>query len=443
MKKVAILILTVLIVLVSVGCKTIVVEYSSAETSTVYDQSVTSVHDEQDSDTNGLNNSQQSSVDEPKDENQQTNTNSSNTTSIWWPEHMQDQTNDNITIENNSSNDKYEKNIIVDGKKYSYVWGDEFTNDSIDYGDALYSNGPIKEGKIWDTTGMVPWFDDISIPAKPADRKKYNYIKDGALTMKAGCFDWSNQGNQTFNFKPINDKLKYAMGGVITTRKTMVYRKGYAEIRAKVPLLNGAWPAWWLRSTGSDLIKYPDGGTDKTPIYTLEIDVFEAWAYLGTAVYPGIHKWYKNTYNPKTDTVLDYEGNDITSKITGQKNLESSQFSCVVPNRKPYNFDLDNFDDYHTYGFLWTDDKMAFSVDGEVYFTVDLTTAYDGYSDGRYDFNQYMYFLFDCHLMTPGASWGGTNAQRYTGNGDTSDVEFNVEYIRLWQEEGKEDIILK
>ena len=92
--------------LVSVGCKTIVVEYSSAETSTVYDQSVTSVHDEQDSDTNVLNNSQQSSADKPIDKNQQINTNSSNTTSIWWPEHMQDQTNDNITIENNSSNDK-------------------------------------------------------------------------------------------------------------------------------------------------------------------------------------------------------------------------------------------------------------------------------------------------------------------------------------------------
>jgi hypothetical protein len=86
---------------------------------------------------------------------------------------------------------------------------------------------------------------------------------------------------------------------------------------------------------------------------------------------------------------------------------------------------------------------LSLIVDGKVYFTVDLTTAYDGYCDGRYDYNQYMYFLFDSHLMTPGASWGGTQEQRYTGNGDTSDVEFNVEYIRLWQEEGKEDIILK
>lgn len=443
MKRIIVFILAVLIVITSVGCRTVVVEYSSAKTDVVYTQSETSAYDKQYPDTNSINvNNQQLNTSEQENKDQESDASSSNTTSVWWPEHMKPQTN-NITIENTSSNDKYAKNIVVDGKKYSYVWGDEFTGDTIDYSDALYSEDPIKEGKIWDTTAMVPWFDDISIPAKSEDRKKYNYIKDGALTMKAGCFDWSGQGDRTFNYKTVSDKLKYAMGGVITTRKTMVFRKGYAEIRAKVPFLNGAWPAWWMRSTGSDLIKYSDGGTDKTPIYTWEIDIFEAWTYLGTTVYPNVHKWYRNTYDAKTDTVLDYEGNDITSKIVGQKNRESSQFSCTVPNRKSYKFNLDNFDDYHTYGFLWTDDKMVFSVDGEVYFTVDLTTAYDGYCDGRYDYSQYMYFLFDCHLITPGASWGGTNEQRYTGNGDTSDVEFNVEYIRLWQEEGKEDIILK
>ncbi len=344
-------------------------------------------------------------------------------------------------ITNNSTPESYADTVTVNGKKYNYVWGDEFNGNSIDYSDGLYSNGPIKQGKIWDTTGMVPWFDDISIPAVPKDRMKYNYIKDGKLTMKAGCFDWSNQGQQTFNYKTVSDKLKYAMGGVLTTRKTMVYRKGYAEIYAKVPFDNGAWPAWWTRSTGSDLIKYPDGTTDDNPIYTLEIDIFEVWGYLGTTIYPNIHKWYKNTYNPVTKQVLDYNGIDITDNITVNKNQEPSQFSCQIPNRKTYSLNLDNYDKYHTYGFLWTDTEMVFMVDGIDYFTADLTEPYDGYCDGKYDYNQYMYFLLDCHLMTPGASWGGNASQRYSGNGDTSDVEFDVEYIRLWQEEGKKDII--
>ena len=84
---------------------------------------------------------------------------------------------------------------------------------------------------------------------------------------------------------------------------------------------------------------------------------------------------------------------------------------------------------------------MVFFVDGIDYFVFDLTKPFDNYSDGRYDYNQYMYFLFDMYMITPGASWGGAPEQRYTGTGDTSDLEMNVEYIRLWQESGKEDII--
>ena len=29
--------------------------------------------------------------------------------------------------------------------------------------------------------------------------------------------------------------------------------------------------------------------------------------------------------------------------------------------------------EYHTYGFLWTDEEMTFSIDGVDYYTLDLT----------------------------------------------------------------------
>ena len=50
--------------------------------------------------------------------------------------------------------------------------------------------------------------------------------------------------------------------------------------------------------------------------------------------------------------------------------------------------------------------------------------------------------LLDMHMITPEATWGGKPEQRYSGTGDTSDLEMDVEYIRLWQEDGKEDIIV-
>lgn len=401
---------------------------TSSQTTQSNDVSLDSTNKKQDSDLDSSDNSNS----------QTTSSDDDNNTSDF-----EEQPTKNVIIENSSTIKKYADTIMINGKKYNYVWGDEFSENTIDYSEALYDgSAPITDGKIWDTTGMLPWFSDISIPANPADREYYNHIKNGELVMKAGCFDWSKyeKGSTTFNYKSVSDDLKYASGGILTTRKTMVYRRGYAEIYAKLPLANGGWPAWWLRSTGSELIKYPDGSTEKDPIFTLEIDIFESWDYLGDKIYPNIHKWYKNTYDPTTDSVVDYNGYDITNKIIAKKNYEPTQFSCC-PSRET--FEIVDPDEYHTYGFWWTDTIMVFMVDGIDYFTFDLTEPFDGYSDGKYDYNQYMYFLLDCYMITPGAEWGGTAEQRYTGTGDTSDIEMNVKYIRLWQEDGKEDIILR
>lgn len=341
------------------------------------------------------------------------------------------------TIVNNSTLESHADTITVNNKKYNYVWGDEFTSNTIDYGPQYYDNRPITPGKIWDTTCMVPWFSDISVPSNVDDRMKYNYVNDGKLVLKAGCYDWSNS-DKSYNGSK-TEKLEYAMGGVLTTRSTMVYRRGYAEIYAKLPFKNGAWPAWWLRSSGSDLIKYSDGTSYKDPIFTLEVDIFETWTYLGDTIYPTIHKFYKNTYDSASKKVFDYDNKDITSQINGNKNYDGNQFSIKASRET---FDLKNVNDYHTYGFLWTETEMIFLVDGIDYFVFDLKKAFDGYSDGKYEYNQYMYFLLDMHMITPEATWGGKPEQRYSGTGDTSDLEMNVEYIRLWQEDGKEDIIV-
>ncbi len=353
--------------------------------------------------------------------------------------------------------------MVIKGKNYKLVWNDEFDKNSIHYGPfGEAASSPEK----WQITGMMGYYPDFYIPRDVEDIKKYSYTENGELVLKAGMFDWSkyNVGDDTYTGRKVTEELKYANGGVLATHNTMVYRKGYAEIRAKLPFNNSAWPAWWTRSTGSPLIKYEEfGGTDYTdPVYTFEIDMIECWAHLGEYVYPNIHKWYKNHFvsDGTTDRkgygkVFDYDGNDVTDQIDKDVvNIEyngegkATQFTANIGGiyRKTgasRRYPLENANDYHTYGFLWTDEEMTFSIDGVDYYTLDLTKEFDGYHDGKYGWNQYMYFIFDNHIMTPMASWGGPPEKRFGGSGDTSDVEMRVDYIRLYQEEGKEDIITK
>ena len=350
--------------------------------------------------------------------------------------------------------------MIIRGKKYNYVWGDEFNEDTIDY---VPLEQQIQAPKKWKPTRMIQYYPDYDIPTRPEDMKRFNYIENGELVLKAGCFDWSKNykvGDKGLTRHTITEAHKYADGGVLATRDTMVFRRGYAEIRAKMPFKNGAWSAWWTRSANSPIIKYPEfGGTDwKDPIYNLEIDIIEIWASQVAKVYPNIHKWYSNTFVSDGTTdgkgigkVYDYDGNDVTDQITEKQFYEykqgkAHQFTSNIGGiyekdaRATYR-EVENPDEYHTYGFLWTEEEMTMSIDGVEYFTMDITKDFDGYNDGKYGFNQYMYFLFDCHMRTPGS---GKRIDRcFGGTGDTNDIEMRIEYIRLYQEEGKEDIIIK
>lgn len=352
-----------------------------------------------------------------------------------------------------------EKQIVVRGKKYNYVWGDEFEENSISYAPPSEKvTAPYK----WKTTGMMPIYRDLNVPSNVEDLKRFNYIKDGKLTLKAGAYDWSKYvGQKSHIGHTITQEHKYANGGVLSTCDTMVFRKGYAELRAKIPFHNGVWTAWWTRSTESDIIYYKEYGTDQHDHnFSLEIDIFETWAYLAPIVWPCIHKWYMDRFVSDGTTdfkgcgrVFDRDGKDITDEINGHKNVtyksngEAQFFTCgigdgFIKDANDRNYYLPEPDKWHTYGFLWTDEEMTFSIDGEEYFTFKFCD-FDGYHDDKYGYNQYMYFLLDCKLMTPSAGYGGPPEQRYGGTGDNSPVAFEVEYLRLYQEEGKEDIIIK
>lgn len=102
------------------------------------------------------------------------------------------------------------------------------------------------------------------------------------------------------------------VSGIITSRRSLLQRYGYFEIRARLPSAAGAWPAFWLLAPGT---------------WPPEIDVLEARGS-EPAVYAHLH-W----------------SDEGTHRSSG----------CRLPLADPSGF--------HTYGLLWRPDTLVYYMD--------------------------------------------------------------------------------
>ena len=102
-----------------------------------------------------------------------------------------------------------------------------------------------------------------------------------------------------------------------------------------------------------------------------------------------------------------------------------------------YPFDEASKNEYHTYGFLITEEGIEFSVDGTVYSSInkddpfwsnpnDAYRVSQGYNLGSDGLNDYYYFIIGCGIFE-----NGLDAEK--------DVKFPaqycVDYVRLYQNE--------
>lgn len=294
--------------------------------------------------------------------------------------------------------------LSLDNKSYSYVWGDEFDGNALDltkfsYGHAFgsgYKNGTYTEYKVSQNT-------------------KYSKISDGVFTMRAEMDESGNVKNSA----------------TICTKDGMWYKYGYAELRAKIPLKDGAWPAWWATDHCGTLDTFPFDFADRE--YLVEIDMFEAFGAENGQIKSNIHKWYTNSYAEKiiekgmANSFLsptDSSGNKVTHTETiSNRNISNS-------------YTISNKNEYHTFGFLWTPEKLQMSVDGEIYATYDLTndSLVDSYSDNSGFINNPMHMIFDNWIYLDGCH--GANADGDNATYSDFPIEFSIDYIRLYQTSG-------
>lgn len=258
-----------------------------------------------------------------------------------------------------------------------YVWGDEFTTNSLDTSKWTFGN---------------------NMSARPnlllAETEDVLNVKGGTLNMSA-----IKTGKTTTIDGNIYNVYKTTRA--INTKGTMNFRYGYVEMRAMMPYGDKVWPAFW---TGSDCLL-----TEPSNVYSTEVDIAEVISS-SNVVGSHIHKW------------------DSTGRI-------GSSDSIAGINAMKYEFDSQSAaQEYHTYGFKWTDSSMIFYVD-DIQFAEVTAEHFKNSKLDIDDFVDSMYLILNNHLYSKDTS----TPTEYNGDG----TKFVIDYVRLYQDASDASSIIK
>lgn len=121
------------------------------------------------------------------------------------------------------------------------------------------------------------------------------------------------------------------VSGILTTQASFAQKYGYFEIRAKVPVGTGVWPAFWMLAN--------DGG------WPPEIDVLE-----GRGMRPG-------------DLVMTTHW-----RIPTTQKIEHCGFDFLLP---------DASSEFHNYGILWMPDRLIYFIDRKPVSDIKVPIGFD------------------------------------------------------------------
>jgi len=253
----------------------------------------------------------------------------------------------------------------LDGKwHFIQSFSDEFNSKKLD------------DEKWWDFNPAWPG-------RKPAHFSRKNVkVKKGVLQLTAKALD-TTKVDIELRAKGMN---KYSTA-IVKSKNRIKY--GYFEARCKSMKAN-VCNAFWLYDPLNPDKKYREGS------FSEEIDIFEIFGKPGKPEYERVY-WA---------TLHRYETPYVES-VVNKKKTKLDDYSKKI--KMPYEF----YDDYHTFGLLWTPEKLQWFVDGAMvwerkndYFTNPLN------------------IIFDAEIM-----------EDWMGLPDNKDLPstFYIDYIRVWQ----------
>ncbi|RVD50169.1 MAG: glycosyl hydrolase family protein [Mesorhizobium sp.] len=201
---------------------------------------------------------------------------------------------------------QFELPIDMSAMKLSF--SDEFNslnlhNDQGGTWDTNFSWG-APNGSTLSNNGELQWYIDANYA--PTSSVHPFSVNNGVLTITAA--------QAPADIKPLINNYEYT-SGIITTHDTFSQTYGYFEMRADLPENAGAWPAFWL---------LPEDGS-----WPPELDVVETRGQDPNSLIMTAHSNETGTHTKVSSTVntMDTAG-------------------------------------FHTYGLLWTPDKLVWTYDG-------------------------------------------------------------------------------
>jgi len=230
------------------------------------------------------------------------------------------------------------------------------------------------------------WADEFDTPGSP-DNNKWNY------DIGTGDWGWGNNEAQYYTnrsenvkveggFLKITAKKESYQGAEYTSTRMKTQGKfdftyGKVEVRAKLPVGVGTWPAIWMLGSNITTVGWPACG---------EADIMEHVGKRQGWVSSAMHtpSSYGNTQNH------------------GEQYFE------------------DVSTEFHVYAVEWTEEKMVFSVDDKVHYTYNPSTKNS--STWPFDANQFL--ILNVAL---GGNWGGTIDPNFSSS------TMEIDYVRVYQ----------
>ncbi len=231
--------------------------------------------------------------------------------------------------------------------------------------------------------GKLLWEENFN--GKTLNEKVWNFeLGDGCPNI---C-GWGNNERQLYtkeNHRLENGKLiitarkdgdKYTSTRITTAGKKE-FQYGYIEARAKIPVGQGIWPAFWMLGSNIKVVGWPKSG---------EIDILEYVGKEPNMVFTSLHTQASH-------------GETINTKKTRFEDIEEG---------------------FHTYAINWTKEKIEFYVDNNLVYTF----APESKTVDVWPFSQPFYFIVNVAI---GGNFGGPEVD------DTIfPQEFIIDYIKVY-----------